>query len=330
MKEDQKKILERYFSGNCSEEEKKIIESLFISEKNNPKLTNFLKEIWETAKDEDHTKDFKESSYNSVLDKIVVKPKRDITKWYSIAAALVIMISSLALTLYLNTDGDALSPSKSLAYITVSTAKGEQKSIELPDGTKVRLNYESSLTYPENFDNGNRNVHLAGEGFFDVSNSRSGNLKVEFDDHFVQGDNTHFNIQAYANNKESMVSLISGELSVGAMNQKDTLYQLRANESLHISKDAKFTKELLDRKSVLAWKEGNTYFKNTDLSEVLKSLSRKYEDSIVLKPTNDPLPKFTINIKSGYSLEQILETLSITKKINYQRQGKIIIVTLKK
>ncbi|MCL6217680.1 FecR family protein [Zunongwangia pacifica] len=326
MPEDQKKLLERYFSGNCSEEEKEIIERLFLSEKNNPKLKHFLKEIWEKTRGEVKTRDFDDSAYRSVLAKIKVKPKRDIRKWYAIAASLVVIIASLAYTFYLNSDGPGVSPA--LTYITVSTEKGEQKNIKLPDGTIVKLNYESTLTYPENFDEENRRVQLVGEGFFEVSDSE-GNFKVDFADHYVKGDNTHFNIQAYANDSESTVSLTAGTLNVGGIGSKDILYPLQANESLHISKDATFKKERMDSRAVLAWKEGNIYFKNTGLSEVLTSLSRKYRDSIVLKPNGDPLPKFTINIKSGYSLEQILETLSLTKKITYKRQGKIIIVTPK-
>ena len=327
MQEDQKKLLERYFSGKCSQEEKEIIEMIFLSEKNNPKLKSFLKETWEENKDVVKITDFEDFAYRSVLAKIKVKPKPDIRKWYSIAAALVVIIASLAYTLYLNIDHHTVPPS--LSYITVSTAKGEQKTIELPDGTKVQLNYESTLSYPENFDETNRRVHLVGEGFFDVSDSK-GNFKVDFGRHYAKGDNTHFNIQAYANDSASTVSLTAGTLNVGSVGSTDNWYPLKAKESLRISKDSRFKKEHIDSKAVLAWKKGNIYFKNTVLSEVIKSLSRKYQDSIVLKPIDEPLPKFTINIKSGYSLEQILETLSLTRKINYQRQGEIIIVTPKK
>jgi ferric-dicitrate binding protein FerR (iron transport regulator) len=38
----------------------------------------------------------------------------------------------------------------------------------LPDGTKVTLNKNSRLTYPLQFDQGNREVMLTGEGFFEV------------------------------------------------------------------------------------------------------------------------------------------------------------------
>ena len=72
MQEDQKKLLERYFSGKCSPEEKEIIERLFLSEKNNPKLKNFLKETWKENTDENNIGDFEDSAYRSVLAKIDV------------------------------------------------------------------------------------------------------------------------------------------------------------------------------------------------------------------------------------------------------------------
>ena len=40
--------------------------------------------------------------------------------------------------------------------------------VDLPDGSKVYLNSESSLIYPSSFSGEKRNVQLKGEAFFEV------------------------------------------------------------------------------------------------------------------------------------------------------------------
>ena len=55
-----------------------------------------------------------------------------------------------------------------LVQITHTTNCIKQKNIVLPDGSKVKLNVGSSISFPEQFDKSKRNVILNGEAFFDV------------------------------------------------------------------------------------------------------------------------------------------------------------------
>jgi transmembrane sensor len=59
------------------------------------------------------------------------------------------------------------------AYNTLSTAKGEQYQVNLPDGTKVWLNAASSLTYAPSFSGkSERRVQLSGEAYFEVAKDK--------------------------------------------------------------------------------------------------------------------------------------------------------------
>ena len=62
---------------------------------------------------------------------------------------------------------------------TLTTAFAEQKSIELPDGSKVLLNANSSLTFKESWSmDANRQVWLEGEAFFEVAKKTANWSKI--------------------------------------------------------------------------------------------------------------------------------------------------------
>ena len=84
--------------------------------------------------------------------------------WGSIAASIIIVFCI----------GYGFNP-KSLNVFTATkiqkqliTAMGSKGKFTLPDGTIVWLNSESSLTYPEQFTNKQREVILDGEAYFEV------------------------------------------------------------------------------------------------------------------------------------------------------------------
>lgn len=59
--------------------------------------------------------------------------------------------------------------SPALAYNTLSTPKGGEYRIVLPDGSKVWLNAASSITYPTTFNAKERKVQVTGEAYFEVA-----------------------------------------------------------------------------------------------------------------------------------------------------------------
>ncbi|HMR20183.1 MAG TPA: FecR family protein, partial [Sphingobacterium sp.] len=79
-------------------------------------------------------------------------------------------------------------------YNTITTPRGGQYQVVLPDGTKVWLNAESSLRYPALFSKTERRVELMGEGYFEVAKNDKAFFIVETDAQSVRVLGTHFNI----------------------------------------------------------------------------------------------------------------------------------------
>ncbi|HEX8024143.1 FecR family protein, partial [Mucilaginibacter sp.] len=90
---------------------------------------------------------------------------------------------------------------------TVTTPKGGQYKIILPDGTTVWLNAASSITYPTVFKGVDREVTLNGEGYFEVAKNKAMPFRVKSALQTVEVLGTHFNINTYADEAQVKTTL---------------------------------------------------------------------------------------------------------------------------
>ncbi len=67
----------------------------------------------------------------------------------------------------------------SSSYNTMSTPRGGQYKLTLPDGTRVWLNAESSIKYPVVFESNKREVSVTGEVYFEVAKNPSKPFSVK-------------------------------------------------------------------------------------------------------------------------------------------------------
>ncbi len=118
--------------------------------------------------------------------------------------------------------------------ITQVTERGQKTTLVLPDGTKVRLNAKSTLTYPEEFEGNRREVTLSGEGFFEVAKNPDKPFVVHTPDFATQVLGTAFNVSAYREIKRA-VTVREGEVQV--MWKEDTTASVivHANEQVVLS-----------------------------------------------------------------------------------------------
>ena len=98
--------------------------------------------------------------------------------------------------------------------------RGEKSRLMLPDGSKVWLNSETSLSYPNNFLEGNRKVKLSGEAFFEVNKLKGTEFDVETKDYNIKVLGTKFNVMAYSDFNRTETSLIEGEVQIIKGHQK--------------------------------------------------------------------------------------------------------------
>ena len=213
---------------------------------------------------------------------------------------------------------------RKILFNTLSTPRGGEFQLELPDGSKVWLNATSSIKFPTRFEGKDRTVFLHGEAYFEVAKNKQMPFYVKLDnDLAVEVTGTHFNIMGYNDESEIRTTLVEG--SVKVTHENNTVFlspskqaiMKRGNETLLVS-DA-------DVDKALAWKKGMIEFEGNDLPYIMRQLSRWYNIDIDLK--ND-VSKGTYKgaIRRQAPLMDVLEILKLAG-VKYKMEDKKLIVT---
>ncbi len=207
-------------------------------------------------------------------------------------------------------------------FNVLSTPRGGQYQLTLPDGTKVWLNAESSIRYPTTFIGKERNVEITGEAYFEVTKNASMPFNVKVNDMTVKVLGTHFNINAYNNEPDIKTTLLEGSIKIG--NNNDSAI-LKPGQQAQISKMAPLKIfNNIDIDEVMAWKNGFIAFKSADIKTIMRQLSRWYDVDIVYNG-NISERKFTGEIPRDENLSEVLKILQASN-IHFKIENKKLIV----
>jgi transmembrane sensor len=193
---------------------------------------------------------------------------------------------------------------------TLSTPKGGQYQVTLPDDTKVWLNAASSISYPTAFPGKERNVTISGEAYFEVAQNPGHPFHVKTNGIEVDVLGTHFNINAYTNEGTPTATLLEGSIKVRKALHDDPQQEqviLRPGQQAQVNKI--ITVENVDADVVLAWKNGLFNFTGSDLPTVMRQLERWYDIEVKFKGTI-PSFKFKGKMDRGVTLSEMLEMLT--------------------
>lgn len=211
----------------------------------------------------------------------------------------------------------------------VKTTMGGQYQIILPDGTRVWLNAVTSLKFPTAFSGKKREVELEGEGYFEVSKSKTQLFKVLTKHQIVEVLGTHFNINSYPDESLTKTTLLEGKVKVIQL-KTQTSVLLKPGEQSLLEDNANIKTAPVDISNVIAWQRGLFQFQNSDIESVMRQLSRWYDVDIEFegKVSNTKLwGEFHRNESLVKTLE-ILDYFNFKYKIlNESARKKIIIKT---
>jgi transmembrane sensor len=211
----------------------------------------------------------------------------------------------------------------SIVYNTLTTPRGGQYKLLLPDGTGVWLNAASSITYPTAFTGKERTVQVTGEVYFEVAKNTSMPFRVQVKQMEVSVLGTHFDINAYDEESSINTTLLEGAVKVSEGDRQELLQpgqqaRLAGNGPIKILPG-------VDLDAVMAWKNGFFSFHHTDLQTVMRELARWYDVSIEYRG-DIPDMKFGGDISRSANASQVLHILE-ESKIHFTIEGKKIIVT---
>lgn len=197
----------------------------------------------------------------------------------------------------------------------------KRKKIRLPDGSKVILNANSTLTIYKGYNARSRVLSLVGEAFFEVAKNPEKPFIVRSGKTSTIALGTSFLIRNYPQDPEVSVKLVTGKVRV-ELSRSTLKKQAYLIAGMQMSTSKTQTDEIVsvgqfNTQSVSLWKENTLNFKDASFTEIFQKLAHWYgvEIKVIVPAKADKHFTGDFNDKS---LGAVLEALSFTQNFEYK------------
>lgn len=203
---------------------------------------------------------------------------------------------------------------------TLSTSAGETYQVQLPDGSNIWLNAQSTLTYSSKLIRNNiRSVRLDGEAYFEIAKVPDHPFIVETKRQKIEVLGTHFNVNSYQNEAMARTTLLEGSVR---LNQQ---HILRPGEQGITTTIGNTQISQANTEETLAWKNGYFRFNDEKIESIMKKLERWYNVRVEYE-SQVPNIGFNGTISRNNNISRVLRLLETTKAVHFKIEGRRIIV----
>ena len=198
--------------------------------------------------------------------------------------------------------------SQQVQHTKKSTQRSENKYLLLPDSTQVWLNVASTLEFPKQFDSNSRVVYLSGEAYFDVKHAD----KIPFIIHTGKVTTTvlgtAFNIKAYPDRKDVIVSVKRGKVKVNYDNEEVAL--LTKGQQVKVSNtENKVVEKKPSTNEAAAWQQGYLVYDDETMADILADLQRVYDVHIRVVNASLGAQRVSTSFRRETGVEFVLQVL---------------------
>jgi ferric-dicitrate binding protein FerR (iron transport regulator) len=213
-----------------------------------------------------------------------------------------------------------------ILYNTLTTPRGGQYQVVLPDGSKVWLNAASSIRFPSTFTGKERRITVTGEIYIEVAKNPAQPFYVTARNTELQVLGTSFNINSYEDEPNIQTTLVEGGLRVTPQSSviDHLLSVILTPGQQAVQSNQQLAVQNANIDQVLAWKNGYFNFNDLTLQEVLRAIARWYDVEVIYDGKIAP-DKFGGSIQRELSLQEILDVLKQTG-VHFRIDNKKLIV----
>jgi len=204
-------------------------------------------------------------------------------------------------------------------FVAIQTYENENKEIELPDGTKIWLNENSSIQYATNFEK--RDVTLQGEAFFEVKRMEDSPFEITSGGATTRVLGTSFNIRAYPDESEVELTVKTGKVAFSGENIQETKILTAGKAANYTKATKKVVESPALEANALAWQTKELVFISTPFSQVEKDLERYFDIEIELKNPTISNCRFEGGTLKKAELSEIFELLQISLDWKISQDG---------
>ena len=329
MRNLSEEIIDKYLTGKCSQEELIEVNAWMNESEENACQLFRMEEVFHLGKfdtyaDEQRMANAEKRLYRKLEQE---KKKKDkvlyMHRWMKYAAIIVVALlmgGGAGYWFYNQTEHQML--------VAVAN-EGIVKEVVLPDGTKVWLNNAATLKYPREFSEKERNVHLEGEAYFEVTKNRHKPFTVQSDAMRVRVLGTTFNFKCDKRCRVAEATLIEGEIEVKG-NKEEGQIILTPGQRAELNKsNGRLTVKQVDAKLDAVWHDNLIPFQKADIFTITRTLERFYDVKIILSPDMKPDKTYSGVLKRKSDIESVLKSLQNSIPIDYKIVGNNIFISPK-
>lgn len=242
----------------------------------------------------------------------------------NIAAALFIPLLFTCFWLSFGAGGES-----ETVWNEISTAYAENASVELSDGTSVKIGPCSRLIYPDKFSSSERKVFISGDVLFDVAKDSEKKFVAVSDNMDVIVHGTRFHVSSFMDSKNEEVALLSGSVEL-CMHADGTSVKLVPGDIIRYDKEKGNVKRLHfdvnNYERVLA--VDGLQFVDATLSEIVGTLSRRFKVDISVEDSIAG-EKYYASFINGENLDEILNALNVERHFRINHSNNNIKLTVR-
>lgn len=210
-------------------------------------------------------------------------------------------------------------------YHLLMTPKGKMSQLHLPDGTKVWLNAQTRVLFPNKFPQSRREIFVEGEIYIEVAPDATRPFVVKTKQNDIQVLGTRFDVRT-TETGVTQVALVSGKVAVTNHTQKKEVLLL-PDQLLEIS-DRDYTISEVDAQKLIAWKSGIYSYEAELLDKILEDLAQYYGVQLTFHQRGHT--RYTGKLTVSQSFDNLLEGLKNIAPITYTKEGERYIINIQK
>lgn len=320
-----RRLLNRYFRNECTEEELDKVLDWFQTEEGQAFLERDMQQLDDPLVKEVDLALYPEADSEKIFNRIQLSKKKVYKKnrWLGFRVASILLLAALlsSLIYWSGITTTVADKDTEPVYTTYITESNQQKVLTLSDGTRIRLNEGAKLIVPEKFKAGRREVELRGEAYFEVKSDKERPFSVETAGSVVEVLGTRFNVKADSAADHVQVAVLEGKVALksGDTDNAASAHLTRNNFGVLRLSDNQITIENVNTENYISWFKNRLKFSGEPLGQVSRQLERLYGVEIVFESNRLKALQLTADMEK-VDLKEVVTTISNTFDIRFRME----------
>lgn len=320
-------LIVKYLQGNLTLQEQHELSKWIQQDEKNAKVLHQMGAYWRNHKTDlaDEEQEVRRILLERISREQMQEPHGHKWKYGYLLKVAAVLVVCMAMALVLSRMYTGQQTTPEIALVEKVSLPGQRITTQLPDGTVVKLNSNSTIIAPSRFSDGKREVTLIGEGFFEVTKDPSRPFIIKTEKMTVRVLGTSFNVSAYQDGSPQTVAVRTGKVEVQET-EGDSRIELEPMEMTRYERDGGLLRSRVANADVtFGWVNQKMVFDNRSIEEVFEKISRWYGLEVTVHKKIKEDKKYTASFENP-SLKEVMDILAFVYDFEYKiDEGKVII-----